>query len=152
MKKKKSWILRPVSWLCTLAMYYVMCIVSAFLCSIGRQIVDWLGTLPTLAIILLTMAFGSLFASLVYISARFLPVLIIYLSDKIYPSNHAFRYYFIGIVSSLIYAIVLFSAIRSIIPLGPNFWTYALFVYLIFSSIVMIVHGHIDAEERHRES
>ena len=94
----------------------------------------------------------SLFASLVYISARFLPVLIIYLSDKIYPSNHAFRYYFIGIVSSLIYAIVLFSAIRSKIPLGPNFWTYALFVYLIFSSIVMIVHGHVDAEERHRES
>lgn len=149
---KKNWILRPVSWLCTLAMYYVMCIISAFLCFLGRQIVNWLGTLPTLAIILLTMAFGSLFVSLVYISARFLPVLIVYLSDKIYPSNHAFRYYFIGIISSLIYAVTLISAIRNKIPFGSNFWTYAMYVYLIFSSIIMIVHGHIDAEERHRES
>lgn len=152
MEKKKSWILRPVSWLCTLAMYYVMCIISAFLCFLGRQIVNWLGTLPTLAIILLTMAFGSLFVSLVYISARFLPVVIVYLSDKIYPSNHAFRYYFIGIISSLIYAVTLFSAIRNKIPFSSNFWTYAMYVYLIFSSIIMIVHGHIDAEERHRES
>jgi len=152
MEKKKSWILRPIAWICTVVMSLCIEFISELICKLGQYLVYWLGTLPTIAIILLTMAFGSLFVSLVYLSARFLPVLLVYLSDKIYPSNHAFRYYFVGIISIALYALVVWGSFRGIVAGGSMLWLYIRAGYLTFAAIMMMVHGHIDAEERHRES
>lgn len=148
MEKKKSWVMRPVAWVCTLAMVLGIQFVGWLICYVGGILTSWLSGLSTLAIVLLVLAFGSAFCGVVFYSVTFLPLLLVETSDKIYPSHHAFRYYFIGIYEIASCAFLIYGAIIGAVRGGSMFWFYARFLYIILASVLMIVYGHNAAQSR----
>lgn len=100
-KKKKCWLLRPVAWIVFLLSVYMMNIIINTGVLLGIRIVDWLSTLPTMAVILLTLAFGSAVIGILFTGVTYLPALTITLTNKIYPSKSGVRYYLVGVIQLL---------------------------------------------------
>lgn len=149
MKKTKPWILRPVAWILTIIMMLALQYIAELLCLLGEYVLLWVNGLSTVVIVILVMAFGSIFLGIFFYSAIFLPSLVVTISDKIYPSNHAFRYYFVGIYEIAGCALLIFAAITGAVTGGSMFWFYVRYGWLIFASIVMMVTGRSEANERH---
>lgn len=149
MEQKKLWILRPVAWICTIIMVLGLQLIAQLLCRLGEYLILWLGGLPTVAVVLLVLAFGSVFCSVFFYSAVTLPSLLVSISDKIYPSNHAFRYYFVGLYEIAGCAFLIFAAVMGAVTGGSMFWFYARYGWLILASVIMMVSGNSEAKEQH---
>jgi len=149
MEQKKSWILRPIAWICTIIMMLVMQFIAELICRLGEGLILWLGELSTVAVVFWAMIFGSAALSLFFYSATFLPSLVVSLSDKIYPSNHAFRYYFVGLYEIVGCVLLILAAIGGLVSGGSMFWFYVRYAWLIIASIVMMVTGRSEAKNRH---
>ncbi|HBK03466.1 MAG TPA: hypothetical protein DDY87_03560 [Clostridiales bacterium] len=148
MEKQKSWVLRPVSWVCTLAMVLGIQFVGWLICYVGGILTSWLSGLSTIVIVLLVLAFGSVFCGAVFYAVAFLPLLLVETSDKIYPSHHALRYYVLGIYEIASCAFLIYMAIIGAVRGGSMFWFYARFLYIILASVMMIVYGRNAAKSR----
>lgn len=135
--KKKCWLLRPIAWVALLISVYLMNgIINAFFL-LGVRVVDWLSTLPTLAIVLLTLAFGSIVLSLLFYGAMYLPTLVMTLSNLIYPSKNGVRYYLVGIIQLFISVLGIILAVTGS---GNDsvFWDCVASVYFAIVYIVML--------------
>lgn len=149
MERKKLWILRPVAWIATIIMMLALQFVAELICKLGEYLVYQLSGLSTIVVILLVMAFGSLFLSLFFYSAVILPSLAVNISDKIYPSNHAFRYYFAGLYEIAGCAFLIWAALSGAVSGGSMFWFYARYGWLILASVIMMISGRNNANDRH---
>lgn len=146
---KKPWILRPVAWLCAIVMMLALQFIAELLCLLGEYVFLWLDGLSTVAVVMLAMLFGGTFLGIYSYSAFILPSLAVMVCDKIYPSNHAFRYYFIGLYTIAGCAFLIYAAIVGAVKGGSMFWFYVRFGWLILTSIIMMVIGRSKAIERH---
>lgn len=149
MQKKKPWILRPVAWLVTILLMLGLQFVAELLCKLGGYLVYWLSGMSTVVIILLAMAFGGTFLSLFFYSAIMLPSVIVNLADNIYPSNHAFRYYFVGLYELVACGLLVFMALNGMVSGGSMFWFYARYGWLAIASVIMMIVGNSNAKDRH---
>lgn len=149
MEQKKLWILRPVAWVCTILMVLGLQLVAELICRLGEYFVFRLSSFSTIVVVILVLLFGSVFCGLFFYSAIFLPSFLVSISDKIYPSNHSFRYYFVGLYEIAGCAFLIFAAIMGAVKGGSMFWFYARYGWLILSSIIMMVVGHSQAKARH---
>lgn len=150
MEKKKLWVLRPVAWICTIVLMLGMQFVAELICGLGEYLILWLSDLSTVVIVILALLFGSAFCGLFFYSAIILPSLLISISDKIYPSNHAFRYYFVGLYEIAGCVLLIIAAANGIVSGGSMFWFYARYGWLILASIIMMTTGRSEAKERER--
>lgn len=149
MKKKKSLFFRPVAWIATILLMLGLQFVAELLCKLGGYLVYWLSGMSTVVIILLAMAFGGTFLSVFFYSAIMLPSVIVNLSDNIYPSNHAFRYYFVGLYELVACGLLIFMALNGMVSGGSMFWFYARYGWLAAASVIMMVVGNGNAKDRH---
>lgn len=147
MKQKKPWILRPVSWVCTVLMMILLEIAATLICLLGEYFTYKLSTLSTIGIVILVMAFGSTFVGLFFYSITYLSALLVELSDKIYPSHHAFRFYFFGLYEILGCVLHIISALIGNVKGDLMFWFYARYVWLIIASISVMLGGRAAANE-----
>lgn len=152
MGKKKSWVLRPVAWICTIIMILALQFVAEWICRLGDYLFYWLSGLSTIVIVILVLLFGSAFCGLFFYSAIVLPSLLVSLSDKIYPSNHAFRYYFVGLYEIAGCVFLILAAVMGAVSGGSMFWFYVRYGWLILASIIMMITGRSEAKERHNNA
>lgn len=148
MEQKKSWILRPVAWVCTAAMWVALSGVAYLLCRLGDFLTGWLGTLPTLAVVILSVLFGGIFCGLFLRSAFLLPSWMVTISDKIYPTRRAVRFYVIGGYTLLGCGIVILAAILGAVRGVSMFWFYVRFCYIAAASVITMFFGYATASER----
>lgn len=149
LKHNKPWILRPVAWILTIIMMLALQFIAELLCSAGEYILIWLSGHSTIVIVLLAMAFGGTFLGIISYSVTLLPALLVTLSDKVYPSNHAFRYYFVGIYEIIGCAFLIYAGIIGAVSGGSMFWFYARYIWLIVVSAIMMLVGRSQANSRH---
>lgn len=147
---KKSWLLRPVAWILTILMMLALQFLAELLCRFGEYVFLWLNSLSTVAIVLLSVTFGGTFLGLFTYSAIILPSLVVTISDKLYPSNHAFRYYFVGIYEVIGCSLLVFAAMMGAVSGGSMFWFYVRYIWLIAAAIVMMIIGRNASNERHK--
>lgn len=155
MKRKRSGLLRPVAWVVTTVLIYCIGLVSTLVCNLGAWAVSELSRLSTGMVILLVILLGSIYIGLYFYSAILLPQLLVFVSDLIYPSNHAFRYYFSGIIMLVFCAFSVIGGIRGWIVQTGNtsiFWFYATYAHLALSMVIMMLHGRSSSEDRHKEA
>ena len=145
---KKSWILRPVAWILTIIMMLALQFVAQLLSLLGEYVFMWLSGLSTVAVVLLSMVFGGTFLSIFFYSAIFLPSFAVTIADKVYPSNHAFRYYFVGIYEIIGCALLIYAGIIGAVSGGSIFWFYARYIWLIVVSVIMMLIGRNEANSR----
>ena len=150
MERKKSWILRPVAWICTLIMLICMEYASAFIFDVAEYLIDRLNNFSPVVIVIAVVTFGSTFLGILVYSAFVLPGLMVGLSDKIYPSNHAFRYYFLGIYELVGCAFMFIAALSGNVSGGSMFWFYAENIWLTVASVMLILTGRNESEQRHK--
>lgn len=148
MGQKKSWILRPVAWICTAAMWVALSGVAYLLCLLGDFLTKWLSTLPTLTVVILSVLFGGIFCGLFLRSAFLLPSWMVTISDKIYPTRRAVRFYVIGGYTLLGCGIVILAAILGAVRGGSMFWFYVRFIYVAAVSVIAMIFGAAVASER----
>lgn len=154
MKRKRSSLLRPVAWIATVVLIYCIGLVSTLVCTLGAWAVSELSRLSTGMVILLVILLGSVYIGLYFYSGILLPHLLVFVSDFIYPSNHAFRYYFSGIITLIFCAFSVIGCIRGwIVQTGDTsiFWFYATYAHLALSAIIMMLRGRSSSEDRHKE-
>ncbi len=152
MEQKRSLALRPIAWVCTILMVLALQYIAEVACRLGELLFVWINGLSTVVIVILVVAFGGTFCSILFYAAIGLPSLLVALSDKIYPSNHAFRYYFVGIYEIIGCVILILAGVGGLVSGGPMFWFYARYIWLIIASIVMMVNGRSEAKERHNQA
>lgn len=146
---KRSWVLRPVAWLCTLVMCCFIDAIAGLLCRLGIWLVGLLGDFSTIGIILFITFIGTSFCSLFFWAMTMLPNLLVSLSDNIYPSNHAFRYYFLGIAWIGLCLLLAIFGVLKIITSSSMVWFYIKLAAQILAAALMIIHGYADAKNRH---
>ena len=149
MKTNKLWILRPVAWVATIIMFVGLMFVGEVVCLLGEYLTYRLDGLSAIAVMLWTMMFGSITIGTFFYSATYLSSLLATLSDKIYPSNHAFRYYFVGIYEIINCVCWILSAMMGNVKGDYMFWFYAQYGWKIYASVVMMLYGRSEAEARH---
>lgn len=141
MEQKRHWILRPVAWIATIAMVLGLQLIAELICNLGEWLVIIASRLSTIVIVILATIFGSTYLGLYFYAAMILPALLVSFSEKIYPSHHAFRYYFVGIYEIFGCVLLILFAILGLVSGGSMFWFYARYAWLIIASITMIVTG-----------
>lgn len=141
MEQKKFWLMRPVAWIATYAMFVVVKLLGELVCLLGEYATYRLDKLPTIAVILIALMFGSAAISLFFYSGSILSTALVSLSDKIYPSHHAFRYYFIGILEIINSASWIIYAITGNVTGNYMFWFYAQNGWFIYASVIMMLAG-----------
>jgi hypothetical protein len=146
---QKPLILRPVAWIATILMALLMEFAGGIIFDIVAFIFTKLDGLSTTGIVILTILFGSAFIGLVSYSVTLIAALIVGLSDKIYPSNHAFRYYFVGIYELLGCAWYLVLGVTSSVKGGSMILYYAEIIWLAATSAVIMFLGRAEANARH---
>lgn len=152
MEKRKCWLLRPVAWVCTILMMLALQFVAEKLCLLGEDILDWLNTKSLATIVILVFVFGSTLFGLFSYTCLTLPSMLVMLSDKIYPSNHAFRYYFVGIYEIIGCAFLIYAGYVGAVRGGSMFWFYVRYVWLIIAALVMMLSGRSAAMDRHERA
>ena len=130
---------RPIAWICTVVMILCLQYASELICRLGEYLFSILDGLPTVAVILLVMAFGGVFSGIILYSLFMLPALIVTASDKIYPSNHAVRYFVIGIYSLAGCAFLITLALAGAVK-GQSFIRFVR-LYICCLSIVFLVNN-----------
>ena len=152
MERKVSWVRRPIAWICTILMVMCMNIISGLIIELGEQLTYWLSGLNILVVIFLVMLLGSVYIGLFGWSIWIMPLIIVRASDKIYPSNHAFRYYFVGILEIIGCLIYLYLAVRGFLTRANMFFLYANLAHLFLTEIALIFIGHTEADNRHNSN
>ena len=147
MKTNKPLILRPVAWIFTCFAILALPFVAELVCKLGAFLVSCLDNLSTVIVIILVMMFGSIYLSLFTYSAMILPSLFVNLSDAIYPTHHAFRFYFVGSYLILYCLAIVAAGILGFVSGGPMFWFYVRHGWLAFSSIMLMVYGREKANK-----
>lgn len=145
--KQRSKVLRPVAWVATLVMFTLMDFVSSLVCRLGEWAVGEFNNLSTGMIIILVLLLGSIYVSLFFYSAFLGSSLLVYASERIYPTHHAFRYYFIGIISIILCALSVLAGILSWVRSnnGGMFWYYAKYVHIMITVITMMYRGRDES-------
>lgn len=149
--KKRSAILRPVAWISAIVLLLAMEAISGLIFALGVELTSWMSGLSTLAVIFLVMAIGSVYLGLVSYSIWIVPMLLVIACDWIYPSKHAFRYNFIGVIEILICIVYVVLGATDFIQGDIMFFFYANKVHIALSAVAMMFIGHQQAEERNRE-
>ena len=148
MEKWKSWVLRPVAWgstaLLMMATQYIVDIMRKLL----SFVFSWLSGLPVVATVIIVISLGGVVVSVLCWAAIGIPVLIVSLADKIYPSHHAFRYYFVGAYEIAGCALLLFAAGMGAVKGGSMVMFCAQYIYLIIISAIMMFAGRKEAKSR----
>lgn len=152
MEKKISWVRRPIAWICTYILLQLVDTFSGFVCMLLSSLIGWMGGLSTVVIVILVVMFGSVISSAIIYSIFTVPALLVSLLDKIYPSNHAVRYYLFGAYKLLNLAVFVYAGIIGAVSGGSLFWYYAKLVYSAVLNVGIMVAGWLHAEERHKES
>lgn len=147
--RKRSWILRPVSWAAVLLLVYLAEAIAGWLCKLGVWALSLLSGMTTFQIIMVIVFAGGMYSGLVIYALTTVPMLIVKICDFIYPSNHAFRYYFSGIIGIIGQLLTIVLAIAGYIVGGSMFWLYAKSVYLIIQYIIIMLLARESANERH---
>ena len=129
----------------------LMDIISGLIFRLGTELTFWLSGLSILAIIFLVMALGSIYLGLAGYSIWFVPILLVTASDWIYPSKHAFRYYFIGIFQVFLCVLNIILGAKGLIVNDIMFFFYANMIHLALSAAAMMFIGHVKSEERNEE-
>ena len=134
-EKKKCWLLRPVAWVAFLIAVALMNSIINIVFLLGAYVVAWLSTLPTMAVVLLTIAFGSFALGLLFTGAISLIGLVVSTSHAIYPSKTGVRFYIIA-ASQLLISLV--SIVLALTSTDFTFLDVASPVYFAFVYIVML--------------
>lgn len=150
MKKKKHWIWRPIAWVCTYILLQLIGSFSGLVCLILNNLFNWLGSLSTVAIVVLVVMFGGIIGSAILYSVFMLPAFLVSLLDKIYPSNHAVRYYLFGAYTLLNLAVYIYAGIIGAVSGGSMFWFYSKWIYSAVLTIGVMVAGWLHSEARHK--
>lgn len=150
MERKKFWVMRPVAWIATYAMFVVVKLLGELVCLLGEYATYRLDNLSTIAVILFALLFGSTAIGVFFYSATSLSALLVSLSDKIYPSHHAFRYYFIGIYEIVNCVSWIVYAITGNVTADYMFWFYAQHGWLIYASVTMMLVGRSVSNDRNQ--
>ena len=135
--KKKCWILKPVSWLAFLLSVGLMNSIVNTTFLLIDYVVEWLSTLPTVAVILLTIAFGGFLLGLMFTYTIKLVLFVVSLSHSIYPSKNGVRFYIVGAVQVLL---SLLSVVFNITDTGSThtFLDFAAPIYFAIMYIIMM--------------
>ena len=136
-EKKKCWLLRPVAWLVFLLSVGLMNSIINTTFLLIDYVVKWLSTLPILAVILLTLAFGSLAIGLMFTGTLRLVVFVVSSSHAIYPSKNGVRFYIVGAVQLLISLLAIVLAIADS-GTTHTFWDFAAPLYFVIMYIGMM--------------
>ena len=145
-KNRRPKILRPIAWMLICLSVWVLPLVGELVCNLGSFLVNYLNQLSTVAVVILVILFGSIYLSLFGYSAILLSSLFVTVSNWVYPTRKAIRYYFIGIYLILSCVVFILSGILGFISGGEMFWFYARFVWLAFASIMLILYG-VEAKQ-----
>lgn len=149
MDRQKPLILRPVAWIATILMVILMEFAAGIIFNIVEYIFTKLDDLSTAGVVILTIVFGGTFLGLLSYPVNLLAALIVELSDKIYPSNHAFRYYFVGIYELLECAWWLLLGVTNSVKGGSMILYYAEIIWLAAASVRIMIWGRAEANGRH---
>lgn len=136
-RKKKCWLLRPLAWLVFILSVGLMNSIINTTFLLIDYVVKWLSTLPTIAIILLAIAFGSFAISLMITGTIKLVAFVVSGSHTIYPSKKGARFYIIAAVQVFISFL---SIVLSFAATGAahTFWDFAAPLYFIIVYIGMM--------------
>ena len=141
MENKKPWILRPVAWVFTILAIFAFPLAAEYVCKLGEFLVSYLDRFSTVVVVILVLMFGSLYLSLFGYSATTLAALFVHISNSIYHTHHAFRFYFVGIYLIMYCAALIIAGILGFISGGSMFWFYARYAWLAFASLMLILYG-----------
>ena len=141
MEKKKPWILRPVAWLFTCLAIFLLPLAAEYICKLGGFLIGYMDRFSTVVVVILVLLFGSFYLSLFIYSATILPSLFVSISNLIYPTHHAFRFYFVGIYLIISSAFLIIAGILGFVSGGPMFWYYARYGWLAFSALMLMLAG-----------
>lgn len=149
-EEKKIGIWRmPISWVALVAMLCVVFPISRILCSVGVWLVSLLSELSTVMVVVLLLIFGGTYIGIVLGGLSYLPTIIVYLDEMIYPSKHGVRYCVIGIWTALGAAACIFLLRIGVIIAGPSkIWWYGLYIWNLLFGIVVAVMGYICANSK----
>jgi hypothetical protein len=147
MKTNKPLILRPIAWLFTCLAIIALPIAAEYVCKLGGFLVGFLDNFSTLIVIILVLMFGSIYLSLFVYSATILPSLLVSISNLIYPTHHAFRFYFVGVYLLIFSASLIIAGILGFVSGGPMFWYYARYGWLAFSALMLMLTGRSSTTE-----
>lgn len=145
MESKKPWILRPVAWLFTCLAIFALPLAAEYICKLGGFLIGYLDRFSTVVVVILVLLFGGFYLSLFIYSATILPSLFVSISNLIYPTHHAFRFYFVGIYLLVFCAILIVAGILGLVSGGAMFWYYARYGWLAFASVLLILSGRDSA-------
>ena len=142
---------RVISWVAVVTMMIFSNLIASWLAKLGIWLCSFLGEMTNFQIVICLFLFGGTYTGLVTYALTSIPMWIASLGDMIYPSNHAFRYYFCGVWQIIGCAILIICGICGLVAGGAMFWFYAQYIYLIIQAIILMVIGKEKAEERHKE-
>ena len=138
-EKKKCRLLRPVAWLEHILLTSLIVLLVRIVLLLAAYEVHKLSSAPTISVILVTLLFGGVTLSIFTSGFIYLPMLLLSVSEAIYPSNHGFRYYFISVIGLFFNVVAIAIAIFGSVE--ADFWYYAETIYLaiLHISLMLIV-------------
>lgn len=147
MKNKKPLILRPVAWAFTVACLLGMQWLAMAFCGIGEFLTSIAENFSTIVKILVGATVGTVYIGIYFSSMSFVPAFVVVLSDKIYPTRRAMRFYLAGAYEIVGCAFLVIAALMGAVKGGQMFWFYARFALLILQSVFLIAYGKRQASE-----
>lgn len=151
-EKKRNPILRPVAWVVLLILADLMRIAAVLMQRLGIFLVGLLAPLPTWAVVLLVITCSSIYLGIIGYAIVLLPSIVISITELIYPSKNAVRYYVVGVFGALIFCACIIGGMTGVIKSDVGaFWYYALCVYLTILFIVFTVYGKAKVDDRKDE-
>ena len=147
MKCNKPVILRPIAWAFTVACLFGMQWLAMMFCRIGEFLISIAENFSTIVKILFGATIGTVYIGIYFSAVSFIPAAVVVLSDKIYPTRRAMRFYLAGAYEILGCVFLVIAALMGAVKGGPMFWFYARFALLILQSVFLIAYGKRQASE-----
>lgn len=140
MKRVLSWI---VLLLGANVFYYIACFVERLLV----RIIGGAAEAGIAALVILYIVFGSLIFAIFTMGPWFAAHGIVALSQKIWKSNRATRYWVLGVLYGLYYILCIILMIVGILVVSQPFWGYVEAVFMLYFCIALICTGVSCAKE-----
>ena len=147
MKCNKPVILRPIAWAFTVACLFGMQWLAMMFCRLGEFLISIAEDFSTIVKILFGATIGTAYIGLYFSSMSFVPAFVVVLSDGIYPTRRAMRFYLAGAYEILGCAFLIIAALMGAVKGGQMFWFYARFALLILQSVFLVAYGKRQAAE-----